>query len=339
MNRFIYRTGSDNFGQTKVENIFINEFMADANGDYIKVYLYGLKNSQNHDLSGLTTEDLAERLSLTESDILNAWNYWEKQGIIKTVQKDGDRDIVYLNITEKLYNSKKEPRTGDSVEDAFDDLIHNIEKAFGGYSLPFKWNDQIQTWYYKDGFEPLTIMYAVEETIERLSGKQASMESQMKYLASILKNWKSQGLKTYQQAIDYNNKVEERNNIGYSVLKILGIRNRALMARERKLVDRWIEEYGLDKELILYAAEKSRKPQVDYVDGILRHWHENGWTTVDEVVDQVPEKESHGQTKTLFEPVNTERAEAFDQFEEDIFASYKAKIAELTGASENNTDE
>ena len=34
---------------TEVENIFINEYMPTAPGDYVKVYLYGLLYSQTQD--------------------------------------------------------------------------------------------------------------------------------------------------------------------------------------------------------------------------------------------------------------------------------------------------
>ena len=47
MNRFEFINNNDDIGVTIVENIFINHFMPMARGDYVKVYLYGLKCTQN----------------------------------------------------------------------------------------------------------------------------------------------------------------------------------------------------------------------------------------------------------------------------------------------------
>ena len=89
MNRFIYRSGNDNAGFTVIENIFINEYIPEAKGDYVKVYLFGLKNSQNPELEPLSTGELARILDLTESDILKAFDYWNRRSW--SVSRNRDR--------------------------------------------------------------------------------------------------------------------------------------------------------------------------------------------------------------------------------------------------------
>ena len=43
MNRFEYLQEVDDLGVTIVQNAFLNHYMPKARGDYVKVYLYGLK--------------------------------------------------------------------------------------------------------------------------------------------------------------------------------------------------------------------------------------------------------------------------------------------------------
>ena len=63
---------------TLVANEFLDKYMPKANGEYVKVYLYLLKNQVN----GIDIGTIAENLSLTEGDVRRAIKYWEEQGIL-----------------------------------------------------------------------------------------------------------------------------------------------------------------------------------------------------------------------------------------------------------------
>ena len=68
---------------SKVENIFINEYMPAAPGDFVKVFLYASMYAE-HGLD-MNNETMAKQLGLTEKKTLEAWDYWEKMGAIKSV--------------------------------------------------------------------------------------------------------------------------------------------------------------------------------------------------------------------------------------------------------------
>ena len=67
---------------TIVENDFIDNYMAKANGEYVKVYLLLLRHLNAQDNS-LTISNLADCLECTEKDILRALNHWSKVGLLK----------------------------------------------------------------------------------------------------------------------------------------------------------------------------------------------------------------------------------------------------------------
>ena len=58
---------------TPIENFFIAEYMVDANGDFIKVYLTALMYADTDEMSNSL---IARHLGMTEEDVLRAWNYW-----------------------------------------------------------------------------------------------------------------------------------------------------------------------------------------------------------------------------------------------------------------------
>ena len=66
---------------TPVSNVFIDKYMTDANGEYVKVYLYLLR-CINADLSNLSISDMADHFDDTEKDVKRAQQYWEKMKLL-----------------------------------------------------------------------------------------------------------------------------------------------------------------------------------------------------------------------------------------------------------------
>ena len=69
---------------TKVENLFINEFLPDAPGDCVKVFLFGLMYAQFN--QEIDTRTMALTLGMTEKDVDNAWKYWEARGLVSYIR-------------------------------------------------------------------------------------------------------------------------------------------------------------------------------------------------------------------------------------------------------------
>ena len=63
---------------TAVANEFIDTYMAAANGEYVKVYLYVLR----HQGEDITIELIADALNHTESEVRRALSYWKKAGVL-----------------------------------------------------------------------------------------------------------------------------------------------------------------------------------------------------------------------------------------------------------------
>lgn len=70
---------------TSVSNVFIDEYMPKANGEFIKIYLHLLRivNGGNDALlDELSTEKIADKFNVLESDVMRALNYWSDQGLL-----------------------------------------------------------------------------------------------------------------------------------------------------------------------------------------------------------------------------------------------------------------
>jgi hypothetical protein len=60
------------FDATPVENLFVQEYLPAAKGDYVKVYLYGLMHTY-HPTAGMNLAVMARDLGLSEEDVLSAY--------------------------------------------------------------------------------------------------------------------------------------------------------------------------------------------------------------------------------------------------------------------------
>lgn len=81
---------------TTVSDIFIDQYMPKANGEFVKVYLYLLRATGSG--AGIATiSEIADHFSNTEADIIRALNYWASEGILQ-LQTGADGQIIGVNL-------------------------------------------------------------------------------------------------------------------------------------------------------------------------------------------------------------------------------------------------
>lgn len=89
---------------TLISNTFIDEYMPQANGEFVKIYLYLLRSvlSRRADIS---VSSMADEFNQTEADVMRALKYWHKTGaIIMSFDGPGNglSGIVFCDLTPKM---------------------------------------------------------------------------------------------------------------------------------------------------------------------------------------------------------------------------------------------
>lgn len=104
---------------TAVPHGFIDTYMAAANGEFVKVYLYLLRSLDGTGRA-LSLPLLADRLFCTEKDILRALGYWEKQGLLSLSRDENGQPtgIVLLEIDPGTQAPLEGLRSGNPAEEA-----------------------------------------------------------------------------------------------------------------------------------------------------------------------------------------------------------------------------
>ncbi len=66
---------------SSISNFFIDYYMTEANGEFVKVYLYLVRLLSNN--SAITVAEIADHFNLTENDICRAIKYWISRDVLK----------------------------------------------------------------------------------------------------------------------------------------------------------------------------------------------------------------------------------------------------------------
>ncbi|MBQ4650522.1 MAG: DnaD domain protein [Firmicutes bacterium] len=269
---------------TDVENIFINEYMPGAPGEYVKVYLYGLLYAQQG--LNMSHETLAAQLNLTSDQVVSAWSYWESMGIVKRIfsSRPGpyNFDIEFASIREKMYGNVPseihEERASDDeltdfagsevlVDTGLKELYDDLEDILGRLLS----NEEQKT---ISGWTGEGITYElIREAYRYCCGKG---QTSMKYISKVIMAWKEKGLLEKEDILDYIKKLEERYGLYRKVLNSLGLRRNATSA-EKQMIDGWVEELGFNEERILAACDttlSAANPNLRYVNKVLLNWRE-----------------------------------------------------------------
>lgn len=110
MNRVnIYRAATSE--QTTISNLFIDEYMADANDAQLKIYLF-LIRMMNANLPTSVT-DIADKFNYTEKDVLRALMYWESRQLL-ALDFDAAHNLSGIQIL-SLDKPYEAPRTAPRI--------------------------------------------------------------------------------------------------------------------------------------------------------------------------------------------------------------------------------
>ena len=295
---------------TVISNAFIEHFMLDANGSYVKVYLYLSKCIQSGGID-ISIPFLADKTDSTERDIIRALQHWEKKGLIKITLDNVTEQISSIQMlnpddvyqaaksasyiddtaediasTSQIPFSSKEKKS-DSVNSVSvsaeqrKELAANQDFQFALQAIqsflerPFKSNE-IELISYLYG----TLHFSSELLIHLYDYCISLGKSNSNYIQAVALSWHEQGVKSPEDA----KKVTTDYNTAYTAIsKAFGL-GRPLAIIEKQFVERWQKEWMIDLSVIIEACNRTmlkiQKADFKYIEGILDNWHKSGIKTL-----------------------------------------------------------
>ena len=295
---------------------FIDHYLMDAPGEFVKIYLYLLRCMKSED-NAPSLSDVADKLNFTENDVLRALKYWEKKKLLSLVYNNEKQlcGVDFDNITnpaekvDKPVTMKdKIPMTvsADSQTSAGDKTTVVIPALSdtGQPPLPKKHYTKaklaalaenpeakqmlfIAEQYLGTSFNPSemeTLLYIYDglgfsiDLIEYLLG--VCVEKQitaLTHIEEVAMDWFQKGVSTVNDAKKAHTSLRKAC---LAVCKALGIEGRTLAESEQMFLFKWSNTYGFSLDFILEACHRTiqatGKPSFSYIDTILKNWQEAG---------------------------------------------------------------
>lgn len=287
---------------TNVSNIFIDEYMQDANDAQIKIYLFLLRSMS----AGLSTSvsALADKFNHTEKDVIRSLKYWEKKGLI-SLEYDTAQNLTGIHMEDITSQRSFGRRKDDTVLRALppvsaapmreaskvtpiaaparpnysvamlrsfkqsegQGLLFIAEQYFGRTLSP----TEISTIYYIHDelkFSDELLDYLMQYCVD-------NHKTDFRYMEKVAINWSQEGITTPKQARAENYK---HDGDILTIMKALGMENNPT-DKEVSYITKWRGELGFTMEIILEACDRTvlatQKNRLRYCDGILKSWHES----------------------------------------------------------------
>lgn len=298
MSEITIKSSSDIF---TVYNTFVDKYIKDANGSFIKVYLYIVRHAST---GSITLDRIAEDTGLIKSDVVSALKYWNKMNVISysdgadgsfvSVNKltsDPSNEVVSEDKIRPEYTGGGEmPMTAspkakvirDSVSSSYSaagviKTVQSDEKLAHLFALiqqilnkPLNSNDYKTIYSFIDHLKlPDQVIIVLLEYCVSIS------QTSMRYIEKVAYSWADAGITTPELAVKYIQKRtgEQATLSKYrNKFKIVG---REFTDSEAAFIISWVNELRASEETILAAYEKSvlntGKISMKYMDTIIRN--------------------------------------------------------------------
>ena len=281
-------------GVTPVADTFIDTYMAAANGEYVKLYLYILRHQNKEDLS---LEQIADALNHTEADVKRAINYWQKAGVLENAQENPsesilieqnrtncsmdievtstvDKETAAAQVQSPAYSAEQVSRLNNDEE--FSQLLYIAQKFLNKAFTP----RDCQVFAYL--YDTLGMSIGLLEYLAEYCAQNG--HTSVRYLETVALSWHEKGIRTALEAQEYSTSYTKD---AFAVMKAFGLNSRKPAVPEQKLMEKWFKDYGFDRELVLEACSRTinaiHTPSFQYADSILTDWKKAGVKTLADV--------------------------------------------------------
>lgn len=253
---------------TTVSDIFIDQYMPKANGEFVKVYLYLLRATGSG--AGIATiSEIADHFSNTEADIIRALNYWASEGILQ-LQSGADGQIMGINLCSLSVSGMQAAQSNIQSAVADNAAQNNLQNSVvNNATQNILQNDVVNNVAQNISTADIRMQDSVVEKLKsQTTDKTAS--SQKEYTLDEIKEFRK------------NPDISELFFIIETYLK------HTLSSTDTNMVLYWLDELHFSTDLVEYLVEyciTKGHSSLRYMNKVALCWADAGIKTVDQAKD------------------------------------------------------
>ena len=253
---------------TTVSDIFIDQYMPKANGEFVKVYLYLLRATGSG--AGIATiSEIADHFSNTEADIVRALNYWASEGILQ-VQTGADGQITGINLCSLAVSGMQAAQS-------------NIQSAMADNAA----RNNLQNGMVNNAAQNNLQNSVVNNAAQNISTENIQMQD------SVVEKLKSQATdkpapSQKEYTLDEIKEFRKNPDISELFFIIETYLKHTLSSTDTNMVLYWLDELHFSTDLVEYLVEyciTKGHSSLRYMNKVALGWADAGIKTVDQAKD------------------------------------------------------
>ena len=253
---------------TTVSDIFIDQYMPKANGEFVKVYLYLLRATGSG--AGIATiSEIADHFSNTEADIIRALNYWASEGILQ-VQTGADGQIIGINLCSLSVSGMQAAQS-------------NIQSAVADNAA----QNNLQNSVVNNAAQNILQNSVVNNAAQNISTVNTRMhDSVVEKLKSQTPDKAASSQKEY--TLDEIKEFTKNPDISELFFIIETYLKHTLSSTDTNMVLYWLDELHFSTDLVEYLVEyciTKGHSSLRYMNKVALGWSDAGIKTVDQAKD------------------------------------------------------
>ena len=253
---------------TTVSDIFIDQYMPKANGEFVKVYLYLLRATGSG--AGIATiSEIADHFSNTEADIIRALNYWASEGILQ-VQIGADGQIMGINLCSLSVSGMQAAQSNIQSTVADNAAQNNLQNSVVNNAA----QNNLQNGVVNNAAQNISTanIRMQDSVVEKLKSQtpDKAASSQKEYTLDEIKEFRK------------NPDISELFFIIETYLK------HTLSSTDTNMVLYWLDELHFSTDLVEYLVEyciTKGHSSLRYMNKVALGWADAGIKTVDQAKD------------------------------------------------------
>lgn len=260
---------SNNFA---IPQEIIDENFESLDPTYLKVILLIYRNADKNYSVNL----LSNLLNVPEKKIENAIEYWINKNFLIHLE---NKKIAPKAIVLSKSNSSV---TGATMKNIGQELSYLLECMENILARPIT-SAEHKTVVHILEFLKLpadVVLMAIEYciSVDKVNAR---------YIEKVCTSWADNGINTHELAEQYLNLLKQTRLNELKIQKIFGIESRSLVDTEKNFINKWLNEFKFNTEIIKLAYEKTinaiGKLAFPYINKILLSWYEKGYKTLDDI--------------------------------------------------------
>ena len=253
---------------TVLENKFILNYMPEAPEGVVRVYLLGLALCDQHD--GVNNvAHIAQKLGLTEQDVVAAYDYWEELGLVQVIASNPPQ-VVYLPIGEdnvRTVSSTKYSKFSKEIQKVLTGRMIGVSEFNAYYDFlerheGFAWEALVAVANYCVDYKGNNIGYPYILTVASAQYKKGNYTAEM-----VVDN------------LTTNLKHDDDLRVLFKTMHL----RRVIEYADRELYEKWTNGFGYTLDVVNTVAKDCKTGGMKKLDALLCEYHKMGALDIKEI--------------------------------------------------------